>query len=96
MIDWLNGALATLAASISVDNVGGLVAIFFLTVSADIGIPFPFLLDTILFFTTYKTGGLLIACAPSHYYAIRWQPAGNEHYLLGKSAAGPKIRKLGR
>jgi len=56
MIDWLNGALATLAASISVDNVGGLVAIFFLTVSADIGIPFPFLLDTILFFTTYKTG----------------------------------------
>jgi len=56
MIDWINQALATLAASISVDNAGGLAAIFGLTVSADIGIPFPFLLDTILFFTTYKMG----------------------------------------
>jgi len=56
MIDWINGALSTLAASIGVDNPGGLAAIFFLTVSADIGIPFPFLLDTILFFTTYKMG----------------------------------------
>lgn len=56
MIDWINGALSTLAASINVNNPGGLAAIFFLTVSADIGIPFPFLLDTILFFTTYKMG----------------------------------------
>jgi len=56
MIDWINGALATLAASISVDNPGGLAAIFFITVSADIGIPFPFVLDTILFFTTYEMG----------------------------------------
>ena len=56
MIDWINGALATLAASISVDNPGGLAAIFFITVSCDIGIPFPFVLDTILFFTTYEMG----------------------------------------
>jgi membrane protein DedA with SNARE-associated domain len=56
MIDWINGALSTLAASISVDNPGGLAAIFFITVSCDIGIPFPFVLDTILFFTTYELG----------------------------------------
>jgi membrane protein DedA with SNARE-associated domain len=56
MIEWINGALSTLSTSISVDNPGGLTAIFFLTVSADIGIPFPFVLDTILFFTTYKMG----------------------------------------
>jgi membrane protein DedA with SNARE-associated domain len=56
MIDWINGALTTLVASISVDNPTGLAAIFGLTVSADIGIPFPFVLDTILFFTTYKMG----------------------------------------
>lgn len=56
MIDWINGALSTLAASINVDNPGGLTAIFFLTMSADIGIPFPFVLDTILFFTTYEMG----------------------------------------
>lgn len=56
MIDWINRALSTLAASINVNNPGGLAAIFLLTVSADIGIPFPFALDTILFFTTYKMG----------------------------------------
>jgi membrane protein DedA with SNARE-associated domain len=56
MIHWINGALSTLAASISVDNPGGLAAIFFITVSCDIGIPFPFVLDTILFFTTYEIG----------------------------------------
>jgi len=58
VIDWINAALATLATSISVDNPAGLAAIFFITVSCDIGIPFPFVLDTILFFTTYKTGAL--------------------------------------
>jgi membrane protein DedA with SNARE-associated domain len=58
MIDWINGALSTLAASINVDNPGGLAAIFFITVSCDIGIPFPFVLDTILFFTTYTIGAL--------------------------------------
>jgi membrane protein DedA with SNARE-associated domain len=58
MIDWINGALSTLAASINVDNPGGLAAIFFITVSCDIGFPFPFVLDTILFFTTYTIGAL--------------------------------------
>jgi membrane protein DedA with SNARE-associated domain len=58
MIDWINGALSTLAASISVDNPAGLVAIFFITVSCDIGIPFPFVLDTIVFFTAYQMGAL--------------------------------------
>jgi len=58
VIDWINGALAALAASISVDNPAGLAAIFLLAMSADIGIPFPFVLDTILFFTTYTVGAL--------------------------------------
>jgi membrane protein DedA with SNARE-associated domain len=58
MIEWINAALSNLAACISVDNPSGLAAIFFITVSCDIGIPFPFVLDTILFFTTYKIGAL--------------------------------------
>ncbi len=58
MIDWINAALATLAASISVDNPTGLVTIFLLAVSADIGVPLPFVLDTIVFFTTYEIGAL--------------------------------------
>ncbi len=56
MIDWINGALSTLAASITTNNPGGLAVISLLALSADLGIPFPFLLDTILFFTTYKMG----------------------------------------
>jgi membrane protein DedA with SNARE-associated domain len=58
MIDWINAALATLAASINVNNPGGLAAIFFIAASCDIGIPFPFVLDTIVFFTTYEVGAL--------------------------------------
>jgi membrane protein DedA with SNARE-associated domain len=58
MIEWINGALRTLADSINLNNPGGLAAIFFITMSCDIGIPFPFVLDTILFFTTYKVGAL--------------------------------------
>ena len=58
MIAWINGALATLAASISVDNPAGLAAIFFIAMSCDIGIPFPFVLDTVVFFTTYTVGAL--------------------------------------
>jgi membrane protein DedA with SNARE-associated domain len=58
MIHWINSALSTLAASINLNNPGGLAAIFFITVSCDIGIPFPFVLDTILFFTTYEKGAL--------------------------------------
>jgi membrane protein DedA with SNARE-associated domain len=58
MIAWINQALAALAASISVDNLAGLAAIFFIAASCDIGIPFPFVLDTIVFFTTYKEGAL--------------------------------------
>ena len=61
MIDWINGALSTLATSISVDNPRGLAAIFCLAMSADIGIPFPFALDTILFFTTYKMGAFSLS-----------------------------------
>jgi membrane protein DedA with SNARE-associated domain len=58
MIEWINAALATLAASISADNPGGLLTVFFITMSCDIGIPFPFVLDTILFFTTFRIGAL--------------------------------------
>jgi len=58
MIDWINAALATLAASTSVDNPAGLAAIFLIAASCDIGIPFPFVLDTIVFFTVYKLGAL--------------------------------------
>ncbi len=56
MIEWIIQTLATLAASISTDNPAGLASVFALTVSAEIGIPLPFVLDTILFFTTYTMG----------------------------------------
>ncbi len=79
MIDWINGALSTLAASINVNTPGGLAAIFALTVSADMGIPFPFALDTILFFTTYKMG------------AFSWPVLLVIMMLLGGSLLGTSI-----
>jgi membrane protein DedA with SNARE-associated domain len=79
MIDWINAALPTLAASISVDNPGGLAAIFFIALSCDIGIPFPFVLDTIVFFTTYEVG------------AVSWPVLLALVMLLGGSLLGTSI-----
>jgi membrane protein DedA with SNARE-associated domain len=79
MIAWVNAALATLASSISVDNHAGLVAIFFIALSCDIGVPFPFVLDTIVFFTTYEVG------------ALSWQVLLVLVMLLGGSMMGTSI-----
>jgi len=88
MIEWINGALATLAGSISVDNPGGLAAIFFIALSCDIGVPFPFVLDAIVFFTTYELG------------AISWPVLLVVVMLLGGSMLGTSVlywisRRLG-
>jgi len=56
MLAWFGNLLEILVGAINVDNPAGLVAICLLAVMADIGIPFPFLLDTILFVTVFKTG----------------------------------------
>lgn len=79
MIDWINTGLATLAASISIDNPAGLAAIFFIAASCDIGIPFPFVLDTIVFYTTYDVG------------AISWAVLLVLVMLLGGSLLGTSI-----
>ncbi|MBN1644257.1 MAG: VTT domain-containing protein [Dehalococcoidales bacterium] len=56
MIEWLGHALELLVATINIENPLGLGAIVLLTIMADIGIPIPFALDTILFVTVAKTG----------------------------------------
>jgi len=56
MLTWFGNLLDILVGAFSVDNPAGLFAICLLAVMADIGIPFPFLLDTILFVTVLKTG----------------------------------------
>ncbi len=56
MIGWLNDALAAIVTAISVENPMGLLSICLLAISADVGIPFPFALDAILFYTVYKMG----------------------------------------
>jgi membrane protein DedA with SNARE-associated domain len=87
MIGWINHGLATLA-SIGVDNPTGLLVIFFVALSCDIGVPFPFVLDTIVFFTTYEVG------------ALSWQVLLVLVMLLGGSMMGTSIlywisRRLG-
>jgi membrane protein DedA with SNARE-associated domain len=87
MIGWINHGLATLA-SIGVDNPVGLIVVFLVALSCDIGVPFPFVLDTIVFFTTYKVG------------ALSWQVLLVLLMLLGGSMMGTSIlywisRRLG-
>ena len=58
MIEWINEALAQAMDAINLGNPGGLVILLFVTVLADIGFPFPFVLDTILFTASFQAGAL--------------------------------------
>jgi membrane protein DedA with SNARE-associated domain len=56
MVGLINDLLVQLTTSITSGNPQVLLVIFCLAVSADLGFPFPFLLDALLFFTVYKVG----------------------------------------
>ena len=58
MMDWLNNLLAVAMAAVSQRNAGAITALFFIVALTEAGIPFPFILDSVLFFTSYKSGPL--------------------------------------
>ncbi len=60
MIESFFALLQQLETAFSPDSPYGLIILFFLAVTTDIGIPVPFVLDTILILTAYNTGPLSI------------------------------------
>jgi membrane protein DedA with SNARE-associated domain len=58
MVDWILNFIPQMEAAFSTGNPSGLLILFFLAVIADIGIPIPFVLDSILLLTAYNSGPL--------------------------------------
>ena len=60
MIEWFHEFLSRLTYAVSLENPGGLTALFGLGILSDIGVPFPYVLETFLFFASYNVGPLSI------------------------------------
>jgi membrane protein DedA with SNARE-associated domain len=58
MVDSFQALLVQMEAAFSTGNPSGLVILFFLAVIADIGIPIPFVLDSILILASFHSGPL--------------------------------------
>jgi membrane protein DedA with SNARE-associated domain len=58
MVNWILSFIPRMEAAFSTGNPSGLLILFFLAVIADIGIPIPFVLDSILVLTAYHSGPL--------------------------------------
>lgn len=57
-MEWLHEFLSSLTGAISLDNPAGLAALFLIALLVDIGLPIPFVIETLLFFTSYNEGPL--------------------------------------
>src|SRR4030042_5770675 len=55
-MEWIDTVLSQIMAAINQGNAPAMVALFFIVALTEIGIPFPFILDTALFLTSYHTG----------------------------------------
>jgi len=55
-MEWLNEALTTLLAILKEGNITALSGLFIVTTLTEIGVPFPFILDTTLFLSAYNNG----------------------------------------
>jgi membrane protein DedA with SNARE-associated domain len=55
-MEWIDAILDQAINAINQGNAPAMLALFFIVALTEIGIPFPFILDTVLFFTGYQTG----------------------------------------
>jgi membrane protein DedA with SNARE-associated domain len=55
-MEWIEEVLSQVMNAINQGNITALVALFFIVVLTEMGIPFPFILDAALFFTSYQSG----------------------------------------
>ena len=56
MFDWLDQLFAVAMDAVNQGNTVAMITLFFIVTLTEIGIPFPFILDSILFFTSYSAG----------------------------------------
>lgn len=56
MIELLNELASRAMESVAQGNIGAMGALFFVSALTEVGVPFPFIMDSILFFSGYQTG----------------------------------------
>ena len=56
MFEWLDQLLAIAMDAVNQGSAAAMVTLFFIVALTEIGIPFPFILDSVLFFTSYSAG----------------------------------------
>lgn len=55
-MEWIDTILSQAMNAINQGDIAATVALFFIVALTEAGIPFPFILDSVLFFTSYQTG----------------------------------------
>jgi membrane protein DedA with SNARE-associated domain len=60
MFEWLDQLFAVAMDAVNQGNAAAMATLFFIVALTEIGIPFPFILDSVLFFTSYSAGPLSV------------------------------------
>ncbi len=60
MPDWFEGLVRVATEAVSQGTPIVMIALLLVAALTEVGIPFPFVLDSVLFFIGYQTGGLPI------------------------------------
>jgi membrane protein DedA with SNARE-associated domain len=55
-LEWFNDIIGIAMGALNQSNLAALTALFFVVALTEIGIPFPYILDTVLFLTSYENG----------------------------------------
>ena len=56
MIEWFDAVVSQAMGAVHQGNIGALSTLFFTVALTEAGVPLPFILDTVLFFTSYQSG----------------------------------------
>ncbi len=62
MMAWFNELVAIAMDAVSQSSPGAVVALFFVAALTEVGVPFPFVIDGVLFVTSYQKGYCQISC----------------------------------
>ncbi len=97
MFDWLDQLFAVAMDAVNQGNAAAMATLFFIVALTEIGIPFPFILDSVLFFTSYSAGPLSIQLMVVFLMVFLGRQCGSAAlYWLTRSLGNPLINWIGR
>jgi membrane protein DedA with SNARE-associated domain len=86
---WLNNLIAQAIAALAGGNVTALAALFFIVVLTELGIPFPFVLDSAVFLSAYQNGPISIDVLRVVLVVFAGREVGaSAVYLIGRLLGG--------